>query len=57
VEAAIRLQEDGAGASAPDPERRLSELEAENLRLRNAIADLMLDKLVLQRTNNGGTVG
>jgi len=56
VEAAIRLQEDGAGASAPDPERRLSELEAENLRLRNAIADLMLDKLVLQRTNNGGTV-
>jgi len=32
VEAAIRLQEDGAGASAPDPERRLSELEAENLR-------------------------
>jgi voltage-gated potassium channel len=43
VELAIKTQEDGA-APAADSERRLSELEAENLCLRNAIADLMLGK-------------
>jgi voltage-gated potassium channel len=50
VELAIAAQEDGA--TPADPERRLSELEAENLRLRNAIADLMLDKLVLRTTKD-----
>lgn len=47
VELAIAAQQDGA-KPAVDPERRVSELEAENLRLRNAIADLVLGKYVPQ---------
>ncbi len=42
VEQAIAAQ--GANAHAVDPERRLSQLEAENVRLRNMVADLMLGK-------------
>jgi voltage-gated potassium channel len=53
VDAAIMEQQSDA-AAAMDPERRLSELESENMRLRNAIADLMLDKLSLQRKPEDG---
>jgi voltage-gated potassium channel len=56
IESAIKAQEDSA-VPAVDPERRLSELEAENLRLRNAIADLVLGKLTLHRTNEDGSLG
>ena len=33
--------------------RRLKELEKENARLRKAVADLMLDKLILQEAGRG----
>lgn len=56
VDAAIMEQQSDA-AAAMDPERRLSELESENMRLRNAIADLMLDKLSLQRKPEDGARG
>lgn len=54
VELAVKTHERGLAATT-DPEHRLSELEAENLRLRNAIADLMLSKLELQKAQDGGT--
>jgi voltage-gated potassium channel len=56
LEAAIRKQ-NGAGTEAAVPERRIEELEAENLRLRNALADLMLDKLVLPRATDPDRAG
>jgi voltage-gated potassium channel len=37
---------------AADPGRRLSELEAENMRLRNALADLMMDRIALHRVGD-----
>jgi voltage-gated potassium channel len=51
VELAIKTHLDAA-APFIDPERRLSELEAENLRLRNAIADLMLEKIAPRKSGN-----
>ena len=36
-----------------DQVKRLKELEAENTRLRRAISDLMLDKLILQEAMRG----
>jgi hypothetical protein len=33
--------------------RRLKELEKENVRLRKAVSDLMLDKLILQEAAKG----
>jgi voltage-gated potassium channel len=56
VDSAIATQKDGAVA-ASDPERRLTELETENRQLKNALADLMLDKLVLQRVKDPGAGG
>jgi voltage-gated potassium channel len=47
VEAAINAQND-SGVAGFDAGRRLSELEAENRRLRNAIADMALGKFVPQ---------
>ena len=44
-------QEDG-GMSVPQA-RRLKELEKENARLRKAVADLTLDKLILQEAGRG----
>lgn len=48
IEEAARSQEGQVGGE-PDTALRLSELEAENLRLKNTIADLVSGKLVLQR--------
>jgi voltage-gated potassium channel len=53
VESAIKAQKVGA-APAVDPERRLSELEVENQRLKNALADMVLDKLALRKTIESG---
>ena len=36
-----------------DPVKRLKELEQENARLRKAVSDLTLDKLILQETLRG----
>jgi len=36
-----------------DQAKRLKELERENQRLRKAVADLTLDKLILQETARG----
>ncbi|GAB5501002.1 MAG: hypothetical protein PsegKO_33130 [Pseudohongiellaceae bacterium] len=36
-----------------DQARRLKELEAENARLKRAVADLTLDKLILQEATKG----
>ena len=38
---------------AADTGRRLKELEKENARLRKAVADLTLDKLILQEAGRG----
>ncbi len=51
VELAIKVQEGGA-APATDPESRLSELEAENIKLRNVIADLMLGRIASHKTDS-----
>jgi hypothetical protein len=41
------------GPPQSDQVKRLKELEAENLRLRRAISDLTLDKLILQEAARG----
>jgi len=41
------------GGLKSDQVKRLKELEAENARLRRAIADLTLDKLILQEAAKG----
>jgi putative transposase len=41
------------GGLKSDQVKRLKELEAENLRLRRAISDLTLDKLILQEAARG----
>ena len=41
------------GGLQSDQVRRLKELEAENTRLRRAISDLTLDKLILQEAARG----
>ena len=45
-------QEYGGSMSVPQA-RRLKELEKENARLRKAVADLTLDKLILQEAGRG----
>ena len=41
------------GGLKTDPVRRMKDLEVENQRLRKAIADLTLDKLILQEAARG----
>ena len=41
------------GGLKSDQVRRLKELETENTRLRRAISDLTLDKLILQEASRG----
>jgi putative transposase len=41
------------GGLKSDPVRRMKDLETENQRLRKAIADLTLDKLILQEAARG----
>ena len=41
------------GGMGVDQARRLKELEKENLRLRKAVSDLTLDKLILAEAANG----
>ena len=41
------------GGLKTDQARRMKELEKENLRLRRAISDLTLDKLILQEAAKG----
>lgn len=41
------------GGLKSDQVKRLKELEAENTRLRRAISDLTLDKLILQEASRG----
>ncbi len=41
------------GGLKSDPVKRLKSLETENQRLRKAIADLTLDKLILQEASRG----
>ena len=41
------------GGLKTDQMRRMKELEAENVRLRRAVADLTLDKLILQEAAKG----
>jgi transposase-like protein len=41
------------GGLKPDQARRMKDLEKENLRLRRAISDLTLDKLILQEAARG----
>ncbi len=41
------------GGLKSDPVRRMKELESENQRLRKAVADLTLDKLILQEAARG----
>ena len=41
------------GGLRSDQVRRLKELETENARLRKAVSDLMLDKLILQEAAKG----
>jgi putative transposase len=47
-----RWRQEYAGMSVPRA-RRLKELERENARLRKAVADLTLDKLILQEAGRG----
>ena len=47
-----RWRREYAGMSVPRA-RRLKELERENARLRKAVADLTLDKLILQEAGRG----
>ncbi len=56
IEGAIKRQNE-IGADAPGPERRIEELETENLRLKSALADLMLDKLVLPQAKDPDRAG
>jgi voltage-gated potassium channel len=51
IEAAARSQEGRVGGE-PDAAQRLSELAAENQRLKNTLADLLSGKLALQRTDD-----
>lgn len=41
------------GGLKTDQVRRIKELEKENLRLRRAVSDLTLDKLILQEASRG----
>jgi len=41
------------GGLKPDQARRMKDLEKENLRIRRAISDLTLDKLILQEAARG----
>ena len=41
------------GGLKPDQARRMKDVDKENLRLRRAIFDLMLDKLILQEAARG----
>ena len=41
------------GGLKPDQVKRLKDLETENLRLRRAVADLTLDKLILKEAVSG----
>jgi len=41
------------GVLKMDQARRMKELEKENARLRRAVSDLTLDKLILQETSRG----
>ena len=43
----------GYGGLKSDQVRRLKDLETENARLRKAISDLTLDKLILQEASRG----
>ena len=43
----------GFGGPKSDQVKRLKDLETENARLRKAIADLTLDKLILQEASRG----
>ena len=43
----------GYGGPKTDQARRMEDLEKENLRLRRAISDLTLDKLILQEAARG----
>ena len=43
---------DQYGGMKADEARRLRELEIENARLKNAVADLTLDNLILKEANN-----
>ncbi len=47
-----RWRQEYGGMSVPQA-RRLKELEKENARLRKAVADLTLDKLILQEAARG----
>ena len=47
-----RWRQEYAGMSVPRA-RRLKELERENARLRKAVADLTLDKLILREAGRG----
>ena len=47
-----RWRQEYGGMSAPQA-RRLKELERENARLRKAVADLTLDKLILREAGRG----
>jgi putative transposase len=47
-----RWRQEYGGLSAPQA-RRLKELERENARLRKAVADLTLDKMILQEAGRG----
>jgi putative transposase len=47
-----RWRQEYGGMSVPQA-RRLKELEKENARLRKAVADLPLDKLILQEAGRG----
>ena len=43
------------GGLKTDQVRRIKELEKENLRLRTAVSDLTLDKLILQEASKGNS--
>ena len=47
-----RWRQEYGGMSVPQA-RRLKELERENARLRKAVADLTLDKMILQEAGRG----
>ena len=47
-----RWRQEHGGLSVPQA-RRLKELERENARLRKAVADLTLDKMILQEAGRG----
>jgi transposase-like protein len=45
----------GYGGMRKDQAKRLRELEQENARLRKAVSDLTLDKLILQEASRGNS--